>query len=212
MFYALFNLPQLTHYFMTKCFSKQLIHPRPIPTMYKRTIAATYTLIDIPIANTSTRTTFSSMNFNSHTTYSHTYIYRKMTNVQVSQSHGFNLNESGLSRMDCPHGLVFRRTGKARSVTLTVAAITHEFRDLAYRRHHGHKNSKDTGMSHRGSTTPQTGLLHNLSSRRWRCRDATKPRARALELLLASGGACCCTSNGRRVELEAAEEGARGRG
>ena len=121
MFYALFNLPQLTHYFTTKCFSKQLIHPRPIPTTYKRTIAATYTLIDIPIANTSTRTTFSSMSFNSHTTYSHTYIYMTMTNVQVSQSHGFNLNESGFSRMDCPQGSTFRRTGKARSAASTTS-------------------------------------------------------------------------------------------
>ena len=123
MFYALFNLPQLTHYFTTKCFSKQLIHPRPIPTTYKRTIAATYTLIDIPIANTSTRTTFSSMSFNSHTTYSHTciYIYRTMTNAQASQSHGFNLNESGFSRMDCPQGSAFRRMGRARSATSTVS-------------------------------------------------------------------------------------------
>jgi hypothetical protein len=45
MFYALFNLSQLTHYFTTKCFSKQLIHPRPIPTTYKRTIAAIYIYI-----------------------------------------------------------------------------------------------------------------------------------------------------------------------
>jgi hypothetical protein len=55
------------------------------------------TLVGIPIANTTTRTTFSSMNFNSHTTYSRTYIYMTMTNVQVSQSHGFNLNESRLA-------------------------------------------------------------------------------------------------------------------
>ena len=40
MFYALFNLPQLTHYFTTKCFSKQLIHPWPTSTTHKRTIVA----------------------------------------------------------------------------------------------------------------------------------------------------------------------------
>jgi hypothetical protein len=96
MFYALLNLPQLTHYFTTKCFIEQLIHPRPIPTTHKWTIAGTQTLVGIPIANTSTRTTFSPMNFNSHTTYSHTYIYMTLTNVQVSQSHGFNLNKPGL--------------------------------------------------------------------------------------------------------------------
>jgi hypothetical protein len=80
-----------------KYFNKQLIHPRPIPTTHKWTTAGTHTLVGIPIANTSTRTTFSSMNFNSHTTYSHTYIYMTMTNVQISQSHGFNLNELGLA-------------------------------------------------------------------------------------------------------------------
>jgi hypothetical protein len=47
---------------------------------------------------------------------------------------------------------------QARSVTLTVAAIIHEFRDLAYRRHHGYKNSKGSGMSHRGSMTSRAGL------------------------------------------------------
>ena len=44
-----------------------------------------------------------------------------MTNVQVSQSHGFNLNESGLSHTDCPQGSVFRRMGRARSTTSTVS-------------------------------------------------------------------------------------------
>jgi hypothetical protein len=39
-----------------------------------------------------------------------------------------------------------------------VAAIIHEFRDLAYRRHHGYKNSKGSGMSHRGSMTSRAGL------------------------------------------------------
>jgi hypothetical protein len=39
-----------------------------------------------------------------------------------------------------------------------VAAIIQEFRDLAYRRHHGYKNSKGSGMSHRGSMTSQAGL------------------------------------------------------
>jgi hypothetical protein len=39
-----------------------------------------------------------------------------------------------------------------------VAAIIHEFRDLAYHRHRGHKNSKGSGMSHRGSMTSRVGL------------------------------------------------------
>ena len=83
------------------------------------------TLVAIPIANTTTRTTFSSMNFNSHTTYSHTYIYMTMTNVQVSQSHGFNLNESGLDAWAVHMARHFVERAKREARRRPLAAIRH---------------------------------------------------------------------------------------
>ena len=66
------------------------------------------------------------------------YIYRTMTNAQASQSHGFNLNESGFSRMNCPHGSVFHRTGKARRRPL--AAKTHNLLAAVHRTSHTLEN------------------------------------------------------------------------
>jgi hypothetical protein len=48
------------------------------------------------------------MNFNSHTTYSHTHIYMTMTNFASRSITWIQLERVGTSRMGCPHGSAFR--------------------------------------------------------------------------------------------------------
>jgi hypothetical protein len=75
-----------------------------------------------------------------------------MTNVQVSQSHGFNLNESGFSCMDCPHGSAFRRTARCGARHRPLAAKTHKFvgGSSSNITHLGNKHRGQRGVSHHG--------------------------------------------------------------
>jgi predicted deacetylase len=118
--------------------------------MYKRTIAGTHTLVGIPIANTSTRIAFSSMNFDSHTTYSHIYIYMTMTNVQVSQSHGFNLNESGLAAWAVHMVRHFVERARREARHRRPAAIRHTQKFNHFTEHKNMIAARAAGVSHHG--------------------------------------------------------------
>ena len=91
-----------------------------------------------------------------------------MTNAQASQSHGFNLNESGFSRMDCPPGSAFRRMGRARSATSTVSCEnTHVCWRQTIEHYKRKKNSEDSGgVSHHEFRRRDWGLRKTASTRR----------------------------------------------
>jgi hypothetical protein len=86
-------------------------------------------------------------------------------------------------RVGCPHGSTFRQTAKARSAASTTSCDnTQKFVGGSSWNitHVGKINSKDSGMSHRGSTTSRAGLRQKQQTpgeRRWGCNNTSPSQA-----------------------------------